>query len=784
MSYFTPDYFSVFEHIQGTTPAISYRGLSDRDRRLQIIQASNTKKVVKAIEKGYRDFNSLAHQQHQELAALERENIANQERTFELEEQQKELLWEQNELMEIQNSELQQQKDLMQLSYEQELEQSQLLKNLNFNIKSQKSVLESIDLRLLTMNEENLLMNKGLQDLIELVKIPDFEKERLFYFKESYKFLELAKKNPRRYSDALIYLKKAYELNPRDFVVNLEIGMIHLYDDANIDFESALYHFKLSLDYALDTTKYSLTATILLNLAYIYYLQMNFSKAQKFSIQASSLIEAKNIKPELALNSFQLVLECGMIQGDKKGVEYALNMYQKNPSLSLDLNLLGKLFKHKNYFTSPIFLFFEEKCKEILIEKNKNIVKSIKELERGDFEIKEVTLVDNAIKYKKDRLILKVDKKLKYQDLAAFNVEVNKLHKFAFEVSQSFHWVRTAMRYNFKNHSLPFNSLFYDALRAKHKAIFKAASNQKIISNLNKIEPFHLSEEGDIFWIKDEGEGGVKFNYRACIEDISVGEIYYFDVCDIWFTSKRIEKYNVNYYDKTFRELGNSMEVEKVTLLDDFLASGNFSSTGSFHYPPFNEDNNLFLLGKLENSLHYSFNILLKSQQTEVILDFMKLDVQAFGDNSGTKKINWTKNPDISKYDLYPTEDLENLSISIDFSNQDIEHIKKLLLDNQYKSLLNFYNILLRKGVEVYIRDKKLKFPVKTDEYKEYCLAKEAEEREEQKRNFDQKSLNLAGDKRNNPLQKNKDQKETQKLGLIVISGFIFLLILIALILN
>lgn len=109
-----------------------------------------------------------------------------------------------------------------------------------------------IDRKLNAVLEQQHITNLGIQQLITIAKIPEFQKERIYYFEEGLKFLNNALIDPRRYSDALENFLEAEKRKKTDYLVLYNIGLIHLYSSENLNLELAEEYFLKAGDYADD----------------------------------------------------------------------------------------------------------------------------------------------------------------------------------------------------------------------------------------------------------------------------------------------------------------------------------------------------------------------------------------------------------------------------------------------------------------------------------------------------------------------------------------------------
>jgi ribosomal protein L7/L12 len=91
--------------------------------------------------------------------------------------------------------------------------------------------------------EQQKLSNLLLQNISELLRVPDSEKERQHSIELGIKFFVNAKKDPDLYADALEEFLKAETLMKQDYFVLHRIGCIYLYVEKYINLEKALDYF-------------------------------------------------------------------------------------------------------------------------------------------------------------------------------------------------------------------------------------------------------------------------------------------------------------------------------------------------------------------------------------------------------------------------------------------------------------------------------------------------------------------------------------------------------------
>jgi uncharacterized protein (TIGR02145 family) len=98
--------------------------------------------------------------------------------------------------------------------------------------------------------EQQKLSNLLLQNIAELLRVPDSEKERQLSIEMGVKFLVNASKDPDLYNDALEEFHKAEGLRKQDYFVLNRLGTIYLYTEKHMNPEKALEYFLLAGKYA------------------------------------------------------------------------------------------------------------------------------------------------------------------------------------------------------------------------------------------------------------------------------------------------------------------------------------------------------------------------------------------------------------------------------------------------------------------------------------------------------------------------------------------------------
>ena len=99
--------------------------------------------------------------------------------------------------------------------------------------------------------EQEKITNLLLENIGELLKVPDMEKERLYYIENGLKYFKNALNDEDLFSDALEELLKAEKLKKQDPFVLHKIGLIYLYAPKLINPQNALDYFSRAAKYSI-----------------------------------------------------------------------------------------------------------------------------------------------------------------------------------------------------------------------------------------------------------------------------------------------------------------------------------------------------------------------------------------------------------------------------------------------------------------------------------------------------------------------------------------------------
>ncbi len=129
-------------------------------------------------------------------------------------------------------------------------EVNQHLKNINFNISELRGEINDmaamLDWKLSLMIEGQRLTNDLLGHIKELLRIPESQKQRVYYLEQGLKYLKNAiieGFDSAFYSDSLESFSEAEKIERKDFIVLNRIGYIHLYSKIYLNFSLAEEYF-------------------------------------------------------------------------------------------------------------------------------------------------------------------------------------------------------------------------------------------------------------------------------------------------------------------------------------------------------------------------------------------------------------------------------------------------------------------------------------------------------------------------------------------------------------
>jgi tetratricopeptide (TPR) repeat protein len=350
------------------------------------------------------------------------------------------------------------------------------LNDLNDNI---ELVNRNIELQI----EQQRIANLLLQDIVELLKVPDSEKERQYSIELGLKFFSKAEKDLDLYEDALESLQKAEKLLKQDYFVLYRIGLIYLH-------APQLINVPLALDYFLRSAKYASVETNTNEELEAYLFNYNFPEVK----QTTSSVEVDESNP-FAAQAFEKAAFCYYLEGDfEKAIQYqekAIHFFNSEKNLFLLSKYQSRLNlndKAKNNLIHSIQLnpkMYDLAFADLDLLSNKDVVKCLDNLnDELNVLIKEFDFEDipsahtNSLRNELDNLITIVDysaKVKKFQDVKdRLNIIRNKLLKIE-EIQSTNKGIELQIVELIKNNASDekiINELFLKKLSIKNKHDF------------------------------------------------------------------------------------------------------------------------------------------------------------------------------------------------------------------------------------------------------------------------------------------------------------------------
>ena len=141
------------------------------------------------------------------------------------------------------------------------------------------SIASLLDWGFSALLEQLRVTNTLLGKIEKLLRIPDSQKERIYYIEQGLKYLKnaiLEGCDSEFYNDALESFKKAEKIEKKDFIVTNRIGQIYLYSTRHLDFSLAKDYFLMSAREAMAEANIEGTPTSL-NLSPAGYETLHYS---------------------------------------------------------------------------------------------------------------------------------------------------------------------------------------------------------------------------------------------------------------------------------------------------------------------------------------------------------------------------------------------------------------------------------------------------------------------------------------------------------------------------
>lgn len=369
---------------------------------------------------------------------------------------------------------------------------------------------EVLDQRLELIRLEQFNTNVLLEDITELLKLPDSEKKRQRHIELGMKFSKSALKNEDLINDAIVEFNSALQLMPQDWFVMFQLAMCYMYFETIQNLDKAEELFLTSAKYSsvdsledstlgllfdesflyeqqfeneIDSTPTGFTSECYLQLSTIKYIKSDFVNALHYAENANKT-RPGNIKNLFFLAKYQS--RCGFhdeaLSTIKKAGEIELSIYKTLPA---DLDILS----------NPKFIPFFEGFKE-----NQIRLEERKKREKEAIELDEILKCYAAVIF--------------YE----FKIFISKKRKELDRVSEEYFYNASKLDYAFLNIEYKLNS--------EQKITY--TSSESVYSNRQeKIEYSQTLKDLARTIYEEHLKANIKFDKRALESDIEYRSDYW-----------------------------------------------------------------------------------------------------------------------------------------------------------------------------------------------------------------------------------------------------------------
>lgn len=190
----------------------------------------------------------------------------------------------------------------------------------NRQINAIGNLTDTIDARFSALGAQIEITNTLLESINDSVMLPEFEKERQFYFNEGLKNLKLATRNIIYYNQALTAFIKAYKMDENDYKITYHIALIYLHSSENLDLVKADYFLKKTfrLVKGIDQTVFYDTSY---QLGYCNFIQAKFETALMYFRSIQSVFMDLAL---LIMKSYEAIYDSKKLENYTKGLDKLL----------------------------------------------------------------------------------------------------------------------------------------------------------------------------------------------------------------------------------------------------------------------------------------------------------------------------------------------------------------------------------------------------------------------------------------------------------------------------
>ncbi len=268
--------------------------------------------------------------------------------------------------------------------------------------------------------DELRISNLLSKNIAELLRIPDFQKERIYYIEQGLKHYINAKLDQDLYKDALENLLEAEKREKTDYTVLYRIGMIYLYSPASLDLEKAENYFRRSAKYSIvendpkairlinilagDTSKdlksQNISSNSIKSIAADSYFQTGFSCYVQGKFDEAIILFEKSIKLNpLYLEANLNLARCLVQTNQQEKAARILRPAIENKPIYSTIVANDRVLSNANTVMSLLLLLTENACNDLSSKFNllETTFPDLKDSNDGDIE-KDFSQIKRVIK--------------------------------------------------------------------------------------------------------------------------------------------------------------------------------------------------------------------------------------------------------------------------------------------------------------------------------------------------------------------------------------------------
>ena len=367
--------------------------------------------------------------------------------------------------------------------------------------------------------EQQKLSNLLLQNIAELLRVPDSEKERQHSIELGVKFFVNASKDEDLYSDALDELLKAETLMKQDYFVLHRIGCIYLHVEKYLDPEKALEYFLRAAKYASveSDSNAARLANILTNNFNTVNTELYSSEKQIGLLAADSFEKAAFAAYVLGRFSDSVVFQSKALKfHDNAQNRFSLAKYQvRNAEIKNGIKNLSKCIDDNPVYAIASFkeidLINEPEVIKLIATKNEKIDTKIEALVKEWSGIESIQA--NAV-LKKIKDLSKSSYEIKVLQLKTFEKQAKEINKkIGFTESEIDTYISAIKKSTFCTFEInEIQSIIEELSKAKDLPLEKMKEYFERIKkqlDADKIEIGSKYAGGIVFYIDDTGNHGL-----------------------------------------------------------------------------------------------------------------------------------------------------------------------------------------------------------------------------------------------------------------------------------